>query len=82
MPWCWRSFVAARGSVNSGSSARGGGTSWTNRALTFGTINNDRRCPSYEINSIDDLARCVRWNVTTMTGITGARIAIELVAKS
>ena len=50
--------------------------------LTFSTIANDGQCPSYEIKSTDDYARYLRWNVTTLSGITNAKFSIDLVLKS
>jgi hypothetical protein len=50
--------------------------------ITFDTITDGSSFPTIDIKTSEVFARYLRWSVTTFTGITAAKINIELVLKN
>lgn len=50
--------------------------------ITFETITDGSSFPTIDIKTSEVFARYLRWSVTTFTGITLAKINIELILKN
>ncbi len=50
--------------------------------ITFDTVTDGSSFPTIDIKTSEVFARYLRWSVTTFTGITAAKINIELILKN